>query len=191
MALTPLQYADKLRLAISEIERENKPLAIAASTMTARMSTRIFVKGLDVNERSIGKYSTKPIYLSPEQLRELKMTGQSTRKGKTGSDTFKSGKKGKHKTTYFAGWKAVREAAGKPTDVVNLDFIGDLKSDFAASSLLRVDVHEYNVKFRGINEQKAFGNEEHFGRTIFTPSQDERKEFFDTAQYELQQLISK
>lgn len=196
--MTPIEYADKLRLALSEIERENKPLAIAAATMTAQMSERIFVNGQDVNNAPIGVYSKKGLYIGTDELRALKMAGQATGKGKPNkdgkaSDTFKTGKKAgtKHRTTYFAGWEAVRKAAGKPTDVVNLDFIGDLKSDFAVSSLLRVDVHEYNIRFRSDeNKNKALGNEDHFNKTIFTPSQQEKDKFFSTAEFELRKLLS-
>lgn len=196
--MTPIEYADKLRLVLIDIERENKPLAIAAADMTARMSERIFVDGRDTDNRPIGEYSRKPIYLSTKQLEGLKMTGAATSKGKPNknnvrSDTFKTGKKAgtKHKTTYFAGWNAVRRAAGKPVDVVNLDFIGDLKSDFAVSSLLRVDVHEYNIRFRSdLNQKKALGNEDRFGKTIFTPSKEEKDEFFSTAEFELKKLLA-
>jgi len=195
--MSPQEYADVLRLRVNELVNNNLPLKIAATTMTVRMSSRIFVEGKDESESKIGDYSTKGIYLSDSFIATLPKV-QATRKGKTGKSKFKDGRE--HKTTYFEGWKGVRDEAGRQTAKVDLSFIGDLQSEFTNSPLGRpasaatprkIDVNNYEIAVTSeTNVNKARGNEGHFGKVIFTPSKNEKELFYTIAEKELRQLLA-
>jgi len=199
--LTPQEYADVLRLKISELTRDNKPLKLAATTSTVEMASRIFVQGKSTAGDKIGDYSTKGIYLSDKFLSTLRNI-EPTHKGKTGRSKFKNGDE--HKSTYFEGWKGVRDEAGRQTEKVDLSFVADLQSEFTntpfkpfnpspvvKSTPRFVDVNTYEIAVTSeANVNKARGNEKHFNKEIFEISEGEKKLFYDVAEFELKKLFS-
>lgn len=64
--MTPIEYADKLRLQLLKLQEENTPLLLGATTVTAEMHERIFDRGEAAGSGSIGQYNDKRIlYLNP------------------------------------------------------------------------------------------------------------------------------
>lgn len=188
--MTPIEYADKLRLQLEELKRTNKPLLISATTVTSEMATRIFVKGQAVNGQ-IGNYNdTKVMYLNPN---DADVFGRSLI-GKPGK--FKNGKDRKTVKLTYKGYKS---ALGRPEGgaFVSLELSGDLKSDFtnnvpigSQDILRKVSVDEYVAELDQTNVNKVEGNEKRFGKTIFKLSPSERKLFFDVAEFELRRMFS-
>ncbi len=195
--MTPQEYADELRLKLVALGDGNPPLKIAATTTTVEMASRIFVQGKSTAGDKIGDYSTKGLYLSDSFIATLPKI-QATHKGKTGRSKFKNGDE--HKSTYFDGWKGVRDEAGRQTEKVDLSFIGDLQSEFTNSPVgspaskatpRQINVNNYEIAVTSeANVNKARGNEKHFNKEIFEISEGEKKLFYDVAEFELKKLFS-
>lgn len=104
-------------------ELGNNLLREVATTQLAEMKVRIFEQGKDDNESSIGQYSTKPIYVNPNNSPK-----KFTPKGKTGKTKFANGEL--HKTRYFAqGYKDFKSEIGRNTlGTVNLSLSRDFQN---------------------------------------------------------------
>lgn len=120
---------------------ENLPIVIGeiASAVFASNVERIHERGLDVNLRSIGKYSQKPIYVNPKKSpRKFSVAG------KYGQKKFLNGTK--HKTRYFEfgylGYK--KEIGSKPDGVVNLVNTGKQRRAFV---LRKINPFNYALGF--------------------------------------------
>lgn len=148
--MTIEEYIQKLRDASREIDA-GKPLFLASSSATAEMITRVFVKGQNETGDTFQYNSTDPLYVNPVTSPGKKFPT----KGKTGSDTFKSGKKAgqKHKTGWFENYKSYRDTIGRPTDKVNFDLSGDLRSSIS-NGLRRVNNNEYVLEIKRPNDVK-------------------------------------
>lgn len=182
--MTPKELATKMRSQLESLTRENKPLALAASTVTAQMATRIFVDGNARDEGKIGSYNnTDYLYLNPQ---DVNVVGRS----KIGSPgTFENGKPRKTVKLTYQQYKA---RLGKPAGgaYVNLELSGDMKSDFT-NNPKKVNANEYQVVWhRDLNSDKASGNEDHFGKKIFALTPNEKDKFFSTAEFELKKHFS-
>jgi hypothetical protein len=190
--MTPIQYADKLRLQILELQRDNKPLRLAATSATTEMATRIFIKGDATAGGGIGKYNDdKFLYLNPTNTN---IFGRS----KIGTPgTFKNGKKKKTVKVTYKGYKSL---LGKPAGgaFVNLELSGDLKSDFTNQDVTsnlatpeRITNDEYVVGWRNrLNVLKAEGNENRFKKKIFNLSVNEKRTFYEVAEFELRKMFA-
>jgi hypothetical protein len=182
--MSPKELAQKMRSQIESLARENKPLALAASTVTAQMASRIFVDGNAKDSGKIGSYNnTDYLYLNPT---DVNVVGRS-RIGSPGS--FENGNPRKTVKLTYQQYKA---RLGKPAGgaYVNLELSGDMKSDFT-NNPKKVNVNEYQVLWhRDINSDKAAGNESHFGKKIFGLTPAEQDKFFKTAEFELKKHFS-
>lgn len=194
--MTPQQFAEVLREKSDELRRYNRPLNVAAASTHTMQADRIFSQGLNSTGSQIGQYSTKDIWVNPSKTATKNNKGFSPLKGKTGATEFKSNPSRKRKTSYFEGWKGLRAAQGLKTDKVNLNFTGDMFFDFARPNkalLQRVDqlsTDEYASLFsRHFNALKAEGAEDHFNAAIFKLTQQERQEFYKTADFELKRFL--
>lgn len=186
--MTPTEYANKLRIQLDTLKRDNRPLQIGAYSALAEMAERIFVKGGNSAGSQIGQYnSTTPIYINPNQSPKKFPT-----KGKSGNTTFADGTP--HKTGYFESYKAFRGAIGRRTDTVNLQLTGDLKSDLenpvrGVPTPTRININEYQVQLnRDINIKKREGLEKKYGTfTEHTPT--EINNFYNVVEKELTLLF--
>lgn len=185
--MTATQYAQKLEKQINEVLTVNRPFALGVASAHAMMTERIFTFGQDSSNNEIGQYSQKGLYINPEKAVIRNQKGF-TNKGKTGKSKFENGKE--HVSTYFEGWKGFREAQELNTYYVNLTYVGDLKSDFERPAK-KIDVNQYEVTLdRELSNEKARGNEKHFGKVIFIPSPREIKELLRKTELELKLLLS-
>ncbi len=125
--MTPTEYAQKLEKQLNAIVNVNRPFALGVTAAHTMMTERIFTFGQDSSNNEIGQYSKKGIYINPEKAAIRNRNGF-TNEGKTGKSKFEDGRE--HVTTYFKGWKGFREVQGLNTYFVNLNYVGDLKSDF-------------------------------------------------------------
>lgn len=187
--MTVAEYREKLERQIEQLRKDNRPLFLAAQATHARMSKRIFSDGKDSSDGSIGVYSEKDIWIDPDKTATRNKKGFNPLKGKSGNTKFKSNPERERKTSYFEGWKGFRETQGLRTGVVNLNYVGDMFSDFNRPVQI-VNPNEYVSSFsRELNSLKASGNEEHFGKTIFKLTQAEKDKFFKTAEKELKLIF--
>ena len=60
--MTVDQYNTNLNKFLIDIEKNNRPLAIAAQSSVQQIGNRIFEEGEKTDGSEIGKYSTDPIY---------------------------------------------------------------------------------------------------------------------------------
>ena len=193
--MTPQEYALKLRLLIAQLKSENAPLRIAANATHAEMSNRIFRKGEAADQAAIGSYSTADIWINPSKTKVKNQGGFSPLTGKNGDTEFKSNPSRQRKTSYFKGWKGLRNAQGLPNEKVDLNFVGDMRSDFntfiASQTSYQVNVNEYEFRFnRDINNKKASGAEDRFNKDIFAFSKKEIAFFVDIANKEFIRLFN-
>lgn len=161
--MTIEEYIEKLRAASREIDL-GKPLFLASSSATKEMITRVFVKGQNETGKTFQYNTTTDIYVDP-----LTSPGKKfPTKGKTGKDTFSSGnKKGeKHKTGWFESYKDYRDVIGRPTDKINFDLSGELRSDLSGG-LRRVNNNEYVLELkRDIDVKKRSGFDDRFNKVF-------------------------
>ncbi len=124
MASSFSNIADSLRRVVTEVEARKGDIAFVATQNTeADLKLRIFNKGLDENEREIGKYSTKPIYVSIAKTKEEYggeiPSGNLRPKGKAGRGNFKNGKT--RKSQYFpGGYREFRDTVNRNSSRVDL-----------------------------------------------------------------------
>ena len=164
------EYIQKLRDASLEIDL-GKPLFLASSSATAQMVTRIFVKGQNETGKTFRYNDSDPLYVNPVTSPGKKFPT----KGKTGSDTFKSGKKAgqKHKTGWFESYKDYRDTIGRPTEKINFDLSGELRSD-VTGGLRRVNNNEYVLQIRrDIDVKKRSGIDDRFDNVLGINKEEE------------------
>jgi hypothetical protein len=162
------QLADKTSRALSE-----RIILTSGQRMLGSMHRRVFQKGLDSENSPIGRYSTTPGYYGPKQFIQKAAFSPV---GKRGKKKFKSGDP--HKTMYLKeGYKELREKQGRRTDIVNLEYRGDLEGS------LKIQGRENDavIGFDNLKESKIRkGNEIRFRKsinTIFPASEEERNQY--------------
>jgi hypothetical protein len=138
----------------------------AAIDVLADASDRIFEKGLDSSNDTIGQYSTKPIYISKKNSPK-----------KAGIE--------KKSTYYFPGGYKQFKSEIKGTSKVNLQVFGRLRNSYKASKEV---VSGYSLKYELNSEESAQKKEwveENFNKDIFSLTKDEIKTVQKTFQFEL------
>lgn len=198
MSLTTQEFLNKLQRVRLNISEDDTPLKLASYSVIAKQAKRIFTDGLNANGSEIGQYSTKDIWINPDPPKgdfvPRNSGGFTPTKGKTGKSVFASTGE-PHKTSYFKGWKGLREAQGLPTDNVKLDFTGELFSDFCnpqggTPTTRKVSNTERVTSLRKpLSVTKLQGAEERYKAPIGTLTEDERQTFFETVRFEMRKLI--
>jgi hypothetical protein len=154
-----------LKKSLISIEALDKlTLEVAAGVMASNLR-RIHNEGKNVNDSSIGKYSTKSIYVNPANSpRRFATAGKNSNKSK-----FKNGKQ--RKTKYFKdGYKGFRAEIGRETGYVNLQLTGSLKADFN----IQKSNNGYSIGFSK-KAKIADGLESHFNTTIWGLSNRDKR----------------
>ena len=194
--MTAEEFAQKIRATADRLRSDDKPLRDATQSAHAQMAQRIFQKGQASDGSNIGSYSTEDIWVNPKKTATRNQGGFNPLKGKNGNTEFKTNPNRVRKTSYFEGWKGLRSAQGLPTDNVNLNFTGEMRSDFSRPidnlSPFKVANNEYVFRFTAkpeLNNDKARGNEAHFNKTIFKLSNEERNTFYRVASAEIRRLL--
>lgn len=167
------EYINKLRTASQEIDM-GKPLLLASTSATKEMVTRIFKLGQNETGKTFQYNSTDPLYVNPKTSPGKDFPPI----GKTGWDTFKSGKKKgeKHVTGWFKSYKNYRETIGRFTDKVYWNLSGELNSA-VANGLRRVNNNEYVLQIsRDIDVKKRSGIDEKYNN-VFGINKDEEATF--------------
>ena len=176
--MTVDQYIAKLNRQIEALERNDKALFLAASSVHGKMVTRIFSEGQTSAGAKIGNYnSTKPIYVNPKNAPK-----GFPAKGKNGQSTFKNGRK--RKTGYFQSYKDFRGKQGRETAFVNLRLHGRLQTDFANSLQKSGNKYISGTK-NAANTVKIEGNEKRFNAAIFRLTKAEHDLFINILSKEL------
>jgi len=196
--MTAQDFLEKLQRTKLRIATDDTPLKLGSYSVIALQSIRIFTDGRDSNGNAIGKYSTDPIYINPKGNKTFiprNKGGLSPPTGKTGKTIFESTGK-PHKTSYFEGWKGFREAQGLPTGNVDLNYSGELFSDFCnpqnnVPTTRKVSNTEYVTALkRPLSILKLAGNEERFKTTIGNLTSSERARFYETVGFEVRKILA-
>jgi hypothetical protein len=183
----------------------NRPFGIAVQSIHAERSERIFTDGRNADGASIGSYNdTNPIYVDPAKY-PVKAGGKGEfaiastfnpfdkRKQKTKS--LRQEKSRGNKLRYFGSYKEFRAAIGREVGFVDLNLIGDLKSNFenrsrGNPSATKISNNEYHVGLDAENSKKKEGLEKRFGN-IFPHTDEEINRFFDYAAEEQKKEFEK
>lgn len=202
MSLTTQEFLNKLQRVKLNLRSDDKPLKLASYSSLAKQSVRIFTDGKNSSGTLIGNYSTEDIWINPNppsgDFIPRNNGGFSPLTGKTGKTEFASGKrKGQpHKTSYFKGWKGLRDAQGLPTSHVDLNFTGELFSDFCnpqggIPTTRKVNNQEFITSLRKeLSQNKLSGAELLFKCEIGRLTKEERAEFLKVLQFEMRKLIA-
>lgn len=188
------EFLEKLQRVQLNIATDDTPLKLGSYSAIALQSKRIFTDGLKTDGSQIGQYSTTPAYFTASQARQKSAVTPPT--GKTGKDTFASTGQ-KHKSKFFdGGYKEFRAEQGLNSDYINLDYHGDLKSDFenikgGFPTTRKVSNQEYitSIFARKDNVKKWEGLQERFG-IIGNLTTTEKEAFYKTVRFELRKLIA-
>jgi len=195
--------AVKIVISNTPLVTENIAL-VAGKQLEAEVGRRIFLKGLDVNNAAIGKYSTRPFYINPnarlfDLLPKFKKSKPRLKPiGKTGKTVFKNGKP--HKTAYLAGGYAefrskvgrqpsakLQKLGGITAGGVNLNLTGSMATNLG----LKFGKKTVSLGFTsGVEFAKAKANEKHFGTSIFDASKKEKTNFVTSANREFFRLVT-
>lgn len=157
--------------------RKLEILTIAGQEQLAMMLERIFEKGLGSNGNKIGNYSTDAIYVkSPfpqvtnSRLNKIGKTGKSTKS-----------------TTYLkGGYKEFRDRTGRQTQTVDLNLTGSLFKSVTLGRYKDGVVIFFNQKG---SIAKAKGNEDRFGKDIFSPTKEEKQQAIESITREVNNLV--
>lgn len=138
---------------------------------------RIFKKG-GATKGEIGKYSTKAMYVGSSNFRNKKMANSvlGSKKKRAGLNWITT-KNGNHLAEISEGYKAFRALNGLQNSKVDLNFNGDL-----FRSVVIVNNGDGTASIRINNPQQykiARGNEEHFKKSIFHPTNKEIQNMYN------------
>jgi hypothetical protein len=149
---------------LNELRNSDKVILSVLSTIRSEQITRIFDDGLDANDKPIGVYSTKPIYIAK------KNQARNTR------------------SSYFeGGYKEYKQAIGFDGNKVNLVNTGQMRDDY---SIITIDQNTYGLGFNNdFNSDKADWNETHFKKDIFAQSPNEDIIMDKAFDYELNRIF--
>lgn len=151
----------------------------AAQHALDSLRQRLFGRGIGGDDKSLGQYSTTPMYASKSQF---KRTSSFRGQGKYSKKDFANGKP--RRSMYLAnGYKELRGVQGYETGFVNLQYSGDLFTDMTKltpekdSVVLRLS--------RAVNLKKVEGLKAKYGPDTFKHTQKERDEFGKNVMKEL------
>lgn len=161
------------------------------------MKRRVFQKGLDNNNTSIGQYSKKPTYFSIQGLQKqfgsqirtsaLKPKGNpKATKGTKESGKFKNGKT--KKSQFFEdGYSGLRDAMGRQTDYVDLSLSGNLENSLKSgrtseSAVLGFTNSEASKLAKILEEDK-------YKKTIFSVSASELEKSSQLVEEAIDEII--
>lgn len=183
-------FGDKMDAIVLVLESETPNAELVAlNTLLGAYLYRIFNIGNATDETKIGDYSTKDMLVGAKAF---------TNKGKADaffSDdelewvTLKTPKGNKKLAVVKGGYKKFRELAGFRSDTVDLQLTGGLMGSI---------IVDYNSRVMGFNNAEkvkiAGYLEEHFGKKIFEPTDEEKalalEAFNDYLREKIQDLFS-
>lgn len=163
-----MEWTDKVRKRLTVITMTDAG-RIAGRSVLPTMQKRIFERGETPEGNQIGNYSTKPIYISLQNMSKTSV-GQSTRGGK--SKKFPRG---------YAQYKSELGAKG-----FNLRNFGIMMRDFL-SPMERVDGDRLRLSFA--QERNVIISDVH--PNAFGMSKSEKKKFIEVVLSEIQKRISR
>jgi hypothetical protein len=148
----------------------------AVKALEGELKVRVFRRGLDKNGRKIGKYSTRPFYLSLRGARkkygsQIPLGGKKGRGKNSKRSTFKNGKE-RRSRFYGGGYKEFRGDVGRQTGAVDLNLSGDLRSSLTSGKRKGGGVLGFTNQEA---KDKASANEKRFNSAIFEVTETESR----------------
>lgn len=197
--MTIAEYTQSLTSKLEELEQNFFPLLLAAETYKADVEVRIWDEHKNsegVNLLTASPYSTKPIYINPENLPRLAGTFVGKRTGTRVKPSKKAlnvgAKREVIKSAYFSeGYGQMKSEIGRPP----VELFGFMRSSFAASSIT-LSGSKLKVKWGAISEEtieqisgKAEGLQKKYGQ-IFYPTEQELKTMGEVIAFETAQFLN-
>lgn len=169
--LTPEQFEAKLNQKLRSLDMVKQVVFPVATATFDKYRQRLFQKGIKGDGSKTGNYSTEPTYASEKAFKNKSGFKQ---RGKKATGKLKNGKE--RRSMYLpGGYKELRAVQGMETAIVNLQYTGDLFTDF---SKLSIEGNTVTGKVsRAINMDKIDGLTARFGQSTFKHTKQER-EFF-------------
>lgn len=193
--MTVAEYNSSLERFINDLEKNNRPLAVAAQSSVQQIGNRIFDNGKKSDGTDIGQYnSTDPLYINPDKApntRKLKPTkGKEGKEGKEGKHVFKNGNV--HKTTYVSSYKDYKGLIGQKNDKVYLKDTNVLEFDFRkGNTATKINTNTYTIQLdKLVNDKKIEGLNEKYGM-ITDPTKLEVDTFERNANLEFSNMLEK
>lgn len=213
MQYTPQEFSDKLRDLYGLVSGDLAKSALEKPAMGlyAAVRRRVFTEGKNSDDNNTGQYSVKPMYATKEMFAKpgsFYAQGKSVRLGYTQGDKLvptyqlrrgeikptnraiknfsavKSNNKPRKAMYLPQGYKELRTIQGLRTDIVNLDYRGELKRDFAIAK----DDQAYEIGFKSKPQSdKRFAVERQFG-PVFYPTDKEKQKYLLAASFNLNRL---
>lgn len=159
------EVVEKLKKGFLNPETQDKLARIVALTLYSSNMRRIHNEGMDVDEKPIGIYSIRPIYVNPK-VSPVKFIP-------------KTKVKINPVTRYFpGGYKQFRGYIGRKTDKVNVDLSHKLKEDWR---IFYMGPGHYTIGFQSeYGKNVSHGNENHFKTRIWGVTVQDRKMIVET-----------
>lgn len=183
-----------LKAYINELEKDIKglPKAVDESMRVAvRVShndtvVRIFERGQATSGAQIGQYSTKPTLVGSSSFKTKGAANKIF--GSTAKRAAQEWRRvGGHNLVLLpGGYKEIRRLEGLETGFVNLRWTNNLQSDFRASIQKRKPTQYVTGTNRDDNAEKIGHLEDHFGKEIFAPTEQESDIFVTVQNRELE-----
>lgn len=171
------QYNRRLQsLAENTAEQQTARIIVpAASRLLGNIKNRIQRRGQRTDGGNIGSYSTRPFYASRSQFVKK-------------SAFIPQGKNGRRKTAktmYLQhGYKQLRDIQGRPTDVVNFTYTGDLMASYQLAQETKRVLLGLTSE---VQSRKRKALEKRFG-SVLSATKQELQEYSDEVADELKQF---
>lgn len=178
--MTLQEHNAKIVRQITELAENDKPLFEAVGSITAMRNRRIFNDGKNSNGGKIGAYSTKRMLATQKQFLTKNSFKPTMVKQKNGKSRplflkFPNSKKAVPVMVLEGGYKEFRQLNGRPTNTVNLNLYGLVRSDF--TTFQPVSKNKFiSGPFRDENQKKLLGLQRKYGSPIALHTKEERAE---------------
>lgn len=154
---------DNIQKVIVSLKPDEKLLKEITISIVGQNKRRVHNDGVNPDNKKLGDYSRKRIYVSPKS--SPKSLG--TLSGKSGESTFSNGNS--HKSKFFKdGYKGFRSSIGRRSDTVDLSLFGDLERGFTweqlgdkfVAGIVNSQVEKYNGLEKKYGEIYGIGKED-------------------------------
>jgi len=160
-------FINRLDTITRDLERVTREANLrAANELYGDLLIRIFEKGHATNDAKIGNYKKYDFYASVNDFaRRAQFRPNGGKSNNPNNTTFYTPK----------GWAGVREANGRQTGFIDLDYTGSLK---IAIKLIRDTDDKIRVSIVSAEEvRKSYSLEKTLKKDIFTPTFEEKAKY--------------
>jgi len=122
---------------LKQLSKTEKVAIQIGTTLLSETTERIFSRGLNSKGRKIGNYSTRPTLAGATSFANKKGANKyfGSKKKRKAQDwkTVNSSSQALHLIVIQGGYSEIRQASGRPTGSVNLDFTGQFRASYTST----------------------------------------------------------